>query len=102
VVILNKVLIKKIVKDGSSQFQNFRMTFHNFHALFSTKLSQAVLRKMGSENVHECAQNGESGFGFDDLERYRKDCNEFLSHVVTGDKTWVSFVNVETKEQSKQ
>jgi hypothetical protein len=38
------------------------------------------------------------------LERYHKDGDEFLSHIVrvTGDKTWVSFVNIETKEQSKQ
>jgi hypothetical protein len=38
------------------------------------------------------------------LERYHKDGDEFLNHVVrvTGDETWISFVNVETKEQSKQ
>jgi hypothetical protein len=38
------------------------------------------------------------------LERYHKDGDEFLSHIaqVTGDETWVSFVNAETKEQSKQ
>jgi hypothetical protein len=37
------------------------------------------------------------------LERYHKDGNEFPSHIVqvTGDETWVSFVNVETKKQSK-
>jgi type VI protein secretion system component VasA len=37
-------------------------------------------------------------------ERYHKDGEEFLHHIVrvTGDETWVSFVNVETKEQSKQ
>jgi hypothetical protein len=36
--------------------------------------------------------------------RYHKDCNEFLNHIVPviGDETWVSFVSVETKEQSKQ
>jgi hypothetical protein len=35
---------------------------------------------------------------------YLKDGSEFLSHVVqvTGDETWLSFMNVETKEQSKQ
>jgi hypothetical protein len=40
----------------------------------------------------------------DFLERYHKDGFEFLSHIVrvTDDETWVSFVNVETKEQSKQ
>jgi hypothetical protein len=38
------------------------------------------------------------------FERYHKDGDEFLNHFrrVTGDKTWVSFENVETKEQSKQ
>jgi hypothetical protein len=38
------------------------------------------------------------------LEHYHKDHNEFLGYTVqdTGDETWVSFVNVETKEQSKQ
>jgi hypothetical protein len=38
------------------------------------------------------------------LERHHKEGNEFLSHIVrvTGDETWVSFMNVETKDQSKQ
>jgi hypothetical protein len=38
------------------------------------------------------------------LEPYHKDGDEFLNHIVrvTDDETWVSFVNVETKEQSKQ
>jgi hypothetical protein len=38
------------------------------------------------------------------LERYHKDGGEFLNHIVrvTVDETWVSFVSVETKEQSKQ
>jgi hypothetical protein len=38
------------------------------------------------------------------LERHHKDGDEFLNHIVrvTGDETWVSFVNVETKQQSKQ
>jgi hypothetical protein len=33
------------------------------------------------------------------LEQYHKDGDEFLSHIVgaTGDETWASFVNVETK-----
>jgi hypothetical protein len=40
----------------------------------------------------------------DFLERYHKDGDEFLNHIVqvTGDETWVSFVNAATKEQSKQ
>jgi hypothetical protein len=33
------------------------------------------------------------------LELYHKDSDEFIYHIVrvTGDKTWVSFVNIETK-----
>jgi hypothetical protein len=56
---------------------------------------------MGSENAHGCAQNAENGFGFDFLERYHKDGDEFLNNIigVTGDRTRVSFVNFETKEQ---
>jgi hypothetical protein len=40
---------------------------------------------------------------FEFLEQYHID-EEFLDHIiqVTSDETWVSFVNVETKEQSKQ
>jgi hypothetical protein len=35
-------------------------------------------------------------------EQYHKDGDDFLSHIarVTGDETWVSFMNIETKEQS--
>jgi hypothetical protein len=35
------------------------------------------------------------------LERYRKDGDEFLNCIVTRDGTWVSFVNVESREHSK-
>jgi hypothetical protein len=59
---------------------------------------------MGSENSHGCAQNEENGFGFEFWEQYHKDVNEFLNHIVkvTGDETYVLFLNVETKEKSKQ
>jgi hypothetical protein len=36
------------------------------------------------------------------LEQYHKDGDQVLNHIVRGDETWVSFVNVETKEQSKK
>jgi hypothetical protein len=38
------------------------------------------------------------------LEWWHKGGDEFLNHIgrVTGDETWVPFVNVETKEQSKE
>jgi hypothetical protein len=59
---------------------------------------------MGFKNAHGCAQNTQNGLSFDFLERCNKDGHEFLSHIVLviGDETWVSFVNVETKEQSKE
>jgi hypothetical protein len=60
---------------------------------------------MSSGNAHGCAQNAENGFGFEFfLERYHKDGDEFHNHIVgvKGDETWVSFVNVETEEQSNQ
>jgi hypothetical protein len=51
---------------------------------------------MGSENAHGCT--------FDFLERCHKDGHEFLNHIVRGTdgEICVLFVNVETKEQSKQ
>jgi hypothetical protein len=36
------------------------------------------------------------------LKRHHKDVDEFYSHNITGGETCVSFVNVETKEQSRQ
>jgi hypothetical protein len=38
------------------------------------------------------------------LEKYHKDGDEFLNHIVgvTGNEIWVSFINTEIKEQSKQ
>jgi hypothetical protein len=51
---------------------------------------------MASENGYGCAQNAENGFGFDFLEQYHKDGDTFLSYIVrvTGDETWVSFVDL--------
>jgi macrodomain Ter protein organizer (MatP/YcbG family) len=59
---------------------------------------------MGSENSHGCSQNAKNGFRFVFLERYHRDGDEILNHIVgvTNDENWVSFMNTETKEQSKQ
>jgi hypothetical protein len=57
---------------------------------------------MGYENTYRCTQNVEHGFGLDFLEQHHKYDHEFLNHIATGDDIWVSFVNVETKELSKQ
>jgi hypothetical protein len=58
---------------------------------------------MGSEISEECAKKQRIDSAFVDfLEQYHKDGNKFLSRIITDDETWVSFVNVEIKEQSKQ
>ena len=36
------------------------------------------------------------------LQHYWEEGDEFLDRIVTGDETWVQFVNAETKEQSKE
>jgi hypothetical protein len=36
------------------------------------------------------------------LEQYHKICDEYLSHILTGDETWVTLAYVENKEQLKQ
>jgi hypothetical protein len=59
---------------------------------------------MGSENAIGAHRSQRMALALTYLGRYHKDGNEFLSHIirVTGDVTWVAFVSVETKEQSKQ
>jgi hypothetical protein len=49
------------------------------------------------------AYKTQNGFGFNIFRVIQKDGDRFLNHIiqVTGDETWVSFVSVETKEQSK-
>jgi hypothetical protein len=58
---------------------------------------------MGPENANGCTRDAENVLGFEFLDRYHKDGDEFLSHIikVTGDETWVSFVNVEIKQSKK-
>jgi hypothetical protein len=97
-MILFKVLTKKFVTDGASQFQNLHkiiivgLGYHKF-------CTRRVLKILTSEHK---MQKMASALTF--LKQYHKDDDEFLNHIVrvTGDETWVSFVNVETKEQSKQ
>jgi hypothetical protein len=59
---------------------------------------------MNSKNAHVCAQNTRNGIGFHFFRVIPQRSKEFLNHIVRviGDESWVSFVNVETKEQSKQ
>ena len=36
------------------------------------------------------------------LERFENEGEEFFSHLVTGDETWISYTNVESKQKSMQ
>jgi hypothetical protein len=104
---LVKIVDQKIDERRCFTVSEFCANVHNFH--HSTKLSQLdrlsqVSRKMGSKiltSVHK-TQRMSSALAF--LEQYHKDGDEFLSHIVgvTGDETCLSFVNVETKEESMQ
>jgi hypothetical protein len=60
-----------------------RLGYHKFSATWVPKMQKMA-----------------SAFTF--LEWYHKDGDTFLNHIlrVTRDETWVSFVDVETKEQS--
>jgi hypothetical protein len=71
------VLTKKFVKDGASQFQNFRGNFCKFHTRWVLKMLT------GAHKMQRTA----SALTF--LEQYHKDGNEFLNHIirVTGDET---------------
>jgi hypothetical protein len=70
-----------------------RLGYHKFCARWVSKMLTAGHKK----------QRMASAFA-DFLERSHKDGDVFINHSirVTGDETWVSFMNVETKEQSKQ
>ena len=36
------------------------------------------------------------------LDRYRQDGDDFISHIVKGDETWILYCNTESKQQSMQ
>jgi hypothetical protein len=81
------VLTKKFVKDGTSQFQNFHVNFHKFHALLSVKLSQARLcyHKFCATWVPKMFMGAHKTQGMawvlTFLERYHKDGDEYLNHT---------------------
>jgi hypothetical protein len=95
------------VKDGASQFQNLfcefpltilyqiitvRLDCQTFYARWVPKILTGVHKTQGV------------ALAFSFLEQYQNSGNEFLNHfiLVTSDKTWVSFVNAETKQEGKQ
>jgi hypothetical protein len=108
-MILFEVLTKKFVKESASQFQNFHVNFQKFHALFSMRLLQLgydITSFVQDEfrkytRLHKMQR---MALALTFLEQYHKAGDDFLHHImcITGDETWVSLVNAEIKEQSKQ
>lgn len=55
---------------------------------------------MGIKNSYGDPQNQSNGCCLRLSLQYNTEGEEFLNRIVTGDKTWVVYVNVETKQQS--
>jgi hypothetical protein len=91
-MVLFKVLTKKFEKDGASQFQRFRVNFHNLiitvrlgcHKFYSRWVPKMLTR------AHK-TQRMASAF-VDFLERYHKDGDEFISHIVRNRWRNLSFI----------
>lgn len=66
----------------------------------TTGLVLKVVCPMGSQNVKRGSQNEVDALTF--LIRYDSKKNGVLQSIVTGDETWILYVNTEIKEQSMQ
>jgi hypothetical protein len=82
----------------------------DFPSILRTVLYETVIVRLGNHKF--CARwlpkmlkgahkTQRMASALDFLERYHKNSDEFLNHIVRvrDDKTWVLFANVETKEQ---
>jgi hypothetical protein len=85
------------VKDGASQFQNFRVNFHSslhdHHRLCARWVPKMLT---GAHKTQRMASDL-----WKILERYNINGDEFLNQIlrVAGDETCISLVNVETEDQ---
>jgi hypothetical protein len=96
---------QKICERGGFTIQNFHVNFRKFHALFSVGLGcHKFCARWVPKMLTDTHKTQRMAWTLTFLERYHEDGNGFLSQIVrvTDDETWLSFVNVETKEQSKQ
>ena len=55
---------------------------------------------MGAQDAHRGAQKQRVACALAFLMRYHKEGDGILSHIVTGDETWVSNITPESKQQS--
>jgi hypothetical protein len=92
---------QKCVKDGTSQFQDFHVNFHKFHTVFSMRLLgyHKFCARWVPDMLIGAHKMQRMASALTYFEQYHKYGYEFLNHIVrvTGDETWVSFVNVEIR-----
>ena len=55
---------------------------------------------MGAQDAYRGAQKQRVACALTFLMRYHKEGDGMLSHIVTGDETWVSHITPESKQQS--
>jgi hypothetical protein len=80
-------LTKKFVKDSVSQFQNFHLNYHKFHALFSRRLSQlgyaiTSFAQDGLNILTGAHKMWRMASALIFLERCHEDGDEFLNHII--------------------
>jgi hypothetical protein len=108
--VLSDDLVQRV---GPKICKRRRFTISEFSCEFTqisrTILYEIIIVRLGNHKfcsiwVPKILMGAHKTQSFDFLERYHKDVDEFLNHIVrvTCDETLVSFVNVETKRQSKQ
>jgi hypothetical protein len=95
------------VKTGDSPLMSFMKFSHMFRNLSSTRLSQfhSNTEKFVPDGFQECSHLNTSRNAWvllSFLERYFRDGDEFLDHIVTGVEAWVSHCASESKQQSQE
>jgi hypothetical protein len=72
-----------------------------FFMKFSASISGTKnLRKVGVTDAGRRPQKKRMGAALTFLERYHRDGDKSLDHIVTGDETWISHFTPERKRQS--
>jgi len=85
-----------------SQFLICPCTFLRFQGLYSMTLSVAiwVIGKCVHDGCTKEHKKQRVACALTFLMRYHKEGDGMLSHIVTGDETWISHITPESKQQS--
>ena len=99
-------LKKRLERTDNSPLHQFPCIFLKFHCHFSTKFCLIIL------SFGDCVHAGwqrcfwkntkRQASTFDFLTQYSDESKSFLSHVVTGNETWVSHEAPKSKQQSME